>query len=29
MTSPLEKLYDCMVTGTLVAMSAAIEQQIK
>ena len=28
MTSPLEKLYDCMVTGTLVAMSAAIEQQI-
>ena len=28
MTSPLEKLYDCMATGTLVAMSAAIEQQI-
>ena len=28
MVSPLEKLYDCMVTGTLGIMSAAAEQYI-
>lgn len=28
MVSPLEKLYDCMVTGTLGVMSAAAEQFI-